>query len=71
MNTIQQHALDAIVKNQIAQAHVVTNVRDVTIEYTAPDGSRCKTVVGDADCVILEFKQRSAQPPGVYIATEK
>lgn len=71
MTQIQQHALDAIVKNQVRHAHVVTNVSRVVIEYTAPDGSRQQVSIGDDDCVILHLNHKSKQPPGVYEVTSQ
>jgi hypothetical protein len=71
MNTIQQHAINAIVKNEVIAATIVTNASDVVIEYTMPDGTRCQAKIGDADCAILKLASRSKQPPGVYEVTAK
>lgn len=70
MTKLQQYALDAIVKGEVRNAHVATNVHDVQIQYTTPDGQTHLVKVGDLDCVILEMAGRSAQPAGVYEVRE-
>jgi hypothetical protein len=63
---MNQIALDALVKNEVTSAHIVTGVRNVRIVYQNDAGADVGVQIGDDDCVILNLATKAKAKAGIY-----